>query len=91
MEVLRVEEKKSQERESESHLIPWVSRKPRYDKTTQLPRIQENRRNGVFVYLGMKEMESLYSSGGQNTNGMSFNEGWQRIMNLDLILGLGEI
>ena len=25
--------------------------------------------------LGMKEMEDLYSSGGGNMNGMSFNEG----------------
>ena len=33
----------------------------------------------------------LYSSGGENMNGMSFNEGWQRIMNLVLILALGEI
>ena len=33
----------------------------------------------------------LYSSSGGNMNGMSFNEGWQRIMNLDLILAFGEI
>ena len=30
-------------------------------------------------------------SGGENMNGRSFNEGWQRIMNLDLILAFGEI
>ena len=34
----------------------------------------------------MKEMEGLYSSDGGNMNGMPFNEGWQKIMNLDLIL-----
>ena len=32
----------------------------------------------------------LYSSGGENMNGRSFNDGWQRIMNLDLILAFGE-
>ena len=39
----------------------------------------------------MKEMKSLYSSGGENMNETPFNESWQRIMNLDLILTLGEI
>ena len=34
----------------------------------------------------MKEMEGLHSNSGENMNGMPFNEGWQRIMNLDLIL-----
>ena len=29
---------------SESHSIPWVSGRPRYNKTTQLPRTQERRR-----------------------------------------------
>ena len=39
-------------------------------------RTQEKRREGVFlVYLGMKEMGGLYSSGGENMNGRSFNEG----------------
>ena len=33
----------------------------------------------------------LYSSSGGNMNGRSLNEGWQRIMNLDLILVFGEI
>ena len=33
----------------------------------------------------------LYSSNGENMNGMSFNECWQRIMNLDIILAFGEI
>ena len=37
-------------------------------------RTQEMRRERVFVCLGMKEMEGLYSSGGENMNGMPFNE-----------------
>ena len=44
-----------------------------------------------FLYLGMEERGGLYSSGGENMNGRSFNEGWQKIMNLDLILVFGEI
>ena len=60
---------------SESHSIPWVSGRPRYDKTTQLPRTQERRRWGVFVCFGMKERGGLYSSGRENMNGMPFNEG----------------
>ena len=46
---------------------------------------------GVFVCFGMKEREGLYGSGGGNMNGRPFNDGWQRIMNLDLILALGKI
>ena len=38
-------------------------------------RTQERRREGVFVCFGMKESESLYSSSGENMNGMPFNEG----------------
>ena len=49
------------------------------------------RREGVFVCLGMKEWGDLYSSDGGNIKGRLFNEGWQRIMNLDLILAFGEI
>ena len=37
-------------------------------------RTQERRREGGFC-LGMKEMGSLYSSGGENMNGRPFNEG----------------
>ena len=37
-------------------------------------RTQERRRGGVFC-LGMKESGGLYSSGGENMNGMPFNEG----------------
>ena len=44
-----------------------------------------------FLYLGMEEMGGLYSSGGENMNRKSFNESWQRIMYLDLILVFGEI
>ena len=38
-------------------------------------RTQEKRRDGGFVSFGMKEREGLYSSVGENMNGMSFNEG----------------
>ena len=53
-------------------------------------RIQKRRREGFFFCLGtnkrgvyivvveeieMKEWKSLYSSGGENMNGMPFNEG----------------
>ena len=37
-------------------------------------RTQERRRWGVFVCSGMKERGGLYSSGGENMNGMLFNE-----------------
>ena len=37
-------------------------------------RTQEKRRDGGFVSFGMKEREGLYSSGGENMNGMPFNE-----------------
>ena len=38
-------------------------------------RTQEMRRDGVFVCFEMKEMGGLYNSGGENMNGMPFNEG----------------
>ena len=38
-------------------------------------RTQERRKNGGFMCFGMKERGGLYSSGGENINGMSFNEG----------------
>ena len=38
-------------------------------------RTQEKRREGGFLCPGMKEIGSLYSSGGGNMNGRSFNEG----------------
>ena len=37
-------------------------------------RTQERRKDGVLC-LGMKERGGLYSSGEENINGMSFNEG----------------
>ena len=55
------------------------------------PRTQERRRERVFVCFGMNEKGGIYSSGGGNMNGRPFNESWQRIMNLDLILAFGEI
>ena len=45
----------------------WVS-------LNQLPKTQEMRRDGVFVCLGIKEMEGLYSSDGKSMNERSFNE-----------------
>ena len=58
------------------------------DHSTSLE-LKRGEERGVFMCLGMKEMGGLYSSGGENMNGRPFNEGWQRIMNLVLILALG--
>ena len=38
-------------------------------------RSQERRKEGVFMCFGIKEVEGLYSSGEENMNGRSFNEG----------------
>ena len=38
-------------------------------------RTQDRRREEGFLCLEMKEMGGLYSSGGGNMNGRSFNEG----------------
>ena len=46
---------------------------------------------GVFCVLWNEGDRGLYSSSEENMNGRTFNEGWQRIMNLDLILALGKI
>ena len=59
-----------------------------YSTSLELKRGEES---WVFVCSGMKDRGGLYSSSGENMNGRPFNEGWQRIMNLDLILALGEI
>ena len=59
-----------------------------YSISLELKRGEERE---FFVCFGMKEMGGLYSSGEGNMNGMPFNESWQKIMNLDLILVLGEI
>ena len=59
-----------------------------YSTSLELKRGEER---GVFVCFGMKEIGDLYSSGRENMNGRPFNEGWQRIMNLVLILALEEI
>ena len=67
--------KKSQEMKSESHLIPSVSGRPRYDKTTQLHQNSREKKKWGFMSFGMKEMGGLYSSGGRNMNGRPFNEG----------------
>ena len=38
-------------------------------------RTQEKRRERIFVCFGMNERGGIYSSGGGNMNGRSFNEG----------------
>ena len=61
-----------------SHPITFTGRgKPARDKT--------GRGGAKLPSLG------IYSSGGENMNGKPFNESWQRIMNLDLILVFGKI
>ena len=37
--------------------------------------LKRGEERGVFVCFGMKERGGLYSSGGENMNGRSFNEG----------------
>ena len=59
-----------------------------YSTSLELKRREEM---SFFMCLRIKENEGLYSSGGGNMNGRPFNEGWQRIMNLDLILVLEKI
>ena len=51
---------------------------------------QERRREWGFCVLWNEGKGGLYSSGGENMNIRPFNEGWQRIMNLVLILALGK-
>ena len=58
-----------------------------YSTSLELKRGEEM---GFLCVLEWKN-GGLYSSGGENMNGMPFNEGWQKIMNLVLILTLGEI
>ena len=60
------------------------------DYSTSL-KLKRGEKMGFFVYFGMKENGCLYSSGGGNMNERPFNKGRQRIMNLNLILTLGEI
>ena len=52
---------------------------------------RREKREFFWSSFGMKEREGLYSSDGGNMNKRPFNESWQRIMNLDLILVLGKI
>ena len=58
-----------------------------YSTSLELKRGEEM---GFLCVLEWKN-GGLYSSGGENMNGMPFNEGWQKIMNLDLILALRKI
>ena len=37
--------------------------------------LKREEKRGAFLCLGMKERRGLYSSGGENMNGKSFNEG----------------
>ena len=60
-----------------------------YSTSLELKRGEE--RGFLLCLLRMNERGGLYSSGGGNMNESPFNEGWQRIMNLDLILVFGEI
>ena len=48
-------------------------------KLLYFTKTQERRREGVILCAGMEEMGGLYSNGGENKNGMSFNKGSQRI------------
>ena len=59
-----------------------------YSTSLELKRGEER---GFLCVPRMNERGGIYSSGGGNMNGRSFNEGWQRIINLDLILVLGKI
>ena len=58
-----------------------------YSTSLELERGEEK----GFLCLGMEERGGLYSSSGENMNEMPFNEGWQKIMNIVLILALEEI
>ena len=60
-----------------------------YSTSLEFKRKEER---GFFLCLLWNEWEGgIYSSDGGNMNRRPFNEGWQRIMNLDLILAFGEI
>ena len=59
-----------------------------YSTSLELKRGEEMR---AFCVLSNEGGGGLYSSGGENMNEMPFNESWQRIMKLDVILALGEI
>ena len=53
--------------------------------------LKRGEERGFLCAFGMNERGGIYSSNGGNMNGIPFNEGWQRIMNLDLILDFGKI
>ena len=60
-----------------------------YSTSLELKRGEE--RELFCVFWNEREDGGLYSNGGENMNGMSFNKNWQRIMNVDLILAIREI
>ena len=64
---------------SEFHSIPWVSRRPRYDKTTLLHYNSREEKREVFWCALEWRGGGLYSSGGENMNERSFSEGWQEL------------
>ena len=53
--------------------------------------LKRREERGILCVFWNKGEGGLYSSGRGNMNGRSFNEGWQKIMNLDFILAFGEI
>ena len=59
-------------------LISWVPRRPRYDKINST-KTQERQKRGCFCASKMEEREGLYNNCGENMNGRTFNEGWQRM------------
>ena len=60
------------------------------DYSTSLE-LKRGKERGFFVCALEWRRGGVYSSGAVNMNGRPFNEGWQRIMNLDLILAFGKI
>ena len=58
-------------------LTQYLESQEHQDLTRSLnfTRTQEKRREEVFLCLGMKEKEGLFSSGGGNMNEKPFNEG----------------
>ena len=59
-----------------------------YSTSLELKRGEEM---GFLYVCRMNERGGIYSSSGGNMNERPFNEGWQRIINLDLILAFMEI
>ena len=74
----------------------WVSPDTLYFKKTKIwqdysTSFELKRDEEMGFLCGMEEMSGLYSNGWENMNEMPFDEGWQRIVNLNLILAFQEI